>query len=164
MKHLNFSSSFSVLPNKSFCNIPPLLLLYTEKTSINYLSNIILWNDLNLTSIYTFKDLIKTVPVQYIPIKQTIKINFLDCTPDKITVYDSILDYDGNLMYSQKETILSYLTPNNKMYEYILPENVASLFSSQYKENKFDIRGITLKAFFEENECDYIFLIKTDPL
>lgn len=177
MKHFNYflilllsvmlvgcSNTISNKDGKSFYNIPPTLLLYTNNISISYVPNIILWNDSISTSVYTFKDLINTVPISYIPINETINFNFLESTPDKIIISDLILNDTGTNMYSDKETIYSCLTLDNNIFKYALPENQASLFNSQSQENRFDIRGITAKVFWGTNECEYIFLIKTDPL
>lgn len=111
----------------------------------------------------TFQTLMKNkTDLPYIEIGSTAEIAFNGTVPDHFTVTDILVDETGNRVYDQKVDSTVPVTAGNQKYTFPITKNWASLLSSQYVDNKKDLRGYRMTASWGANECEYAFIIQTD--
>ncbi len=121
------------------------------------------WNGAAIDRADTFQTLVKNKTAQpYIEIGSTAEIAFHGTMPDHFTVTDILIDETGNRVYDKKVDSTVPVTAANQKYTFPITKNWASLLSSQYVDNKKDLRGYRMTASWGANECEYAFIIQTD--
>lgn len=100
--------------------------------------------------------------VKRIKFDDKVYLDFGSNRPDKLSIKDRLLNSNGEILYTDKETIeVSFKKENNKFY-FTVKKHPASAFSSVYMKNKTDFRGFSIKATWGKKEFVYAFVIKTD--
>ena len=102
--------------------------------------------------------------IEYIDIGKKVVLDFGDRIPEKVVVYDHLLNSEGKIMYTEKEISEVTVTEENNKYYFEVPYNMASLLSSYYEENKKDFRGFKVIASWSWGDTEelYAFVIKSD--
>lgn len=100
--------------------------------------------------------------IKYIKNDEKVYLDFGSNPPDKLFIKDSLLNSNGEYLYSDKETITVPFTNESNKFYFIVKKHPASGLSSIYMENKIDFRGLKIKASWGKNEYVYVFVIKTD--
>lgn len=121
------------------------------------------WNG----SVYDREDIFKTIfkknmDIPFIEIGETAEIEFKDNPPEKLQVYDILLDDTGGQIYGDEMIINIPVELKDGKASFELNTHMASYLSSLYVEDKKDIRGFKMIASWVDNECEYGFIIKTD--
>ncbi len=100
--------------------------------------------------------------ITYINIGETVTLDFGDNYPDNISIEDILLNSSGEQMYSDKEIIDVPYSNENSKYYFEVKKHWASYLSSQYVENKLDIRGLLVRAYSKNSEHVYVFVFSTN--
>ncbi len=118
---------------------------------------------------YDFKDLFKggnsSSDLIYVPPGETVTIDSSRNIPENdITLYDVILDENGNERYTDKEVKSYKLQANGGSVAFELKENTAASLSSDSSsyEKGGIIRGFCFVTKDEDKDNLYRFVIKTD--
>lgn len=115
----------------------------------------------------TFKTLMKkSSDIPYFHLGDMISIQFKKNEPDEITVMESILTAGGDYKYSDRTEKKVVLNQEDKIYSFQLEPNTASYLSSDlsdYDQGK-SIRGFRIVCSWGANECEYGFILRTDPM
>lgn len=141
---------------------PPELTITVGDKEIEYISAKNKWNG----NIYDREDTFVTILKEQkdIPIFENgsiVEIAFERNSPDKFAVMDILIDENGRQIYTDKENKNIPVELNNGKYSFKIEKHFASFLSSYYEPDKKDIRGFRMVASWEENECEYAFVIKT---
>ena len=144
---------------------PPNITITIGDKEIKYIIAKNQWDGAKYDREDTFKTILKKdseADISYIEIGKTVVISFNNYPPTKFTVYDILIDKNGNQMYSNKEITNVPIELKKGKYSFEVKKHPASFLSSKHEENKIDIRGFRIIASWGENECEYAFIIRTD--
>ncbi len=148
--------------NKS-SNQPPKISIVSGDTNIDYAVGMNSWND----SKDTFDTIMKedSKKLKYINLNEEININFNGDPPDTVKLYDNILDDKGKIKYWIPEIKEIPIEVVDGKCKFILDVNYAVAFSSNLDDYKpgAAIRGFKLICTWAENECEYGFIVRSDP-
>ena len=146
---------------------PPKILITSEDKEIHYVIGLNQWNG----SIYDREDTFQTImkkdsgiEVTYIKLGETIQIQFIGTAPDKLQLEDCILKEDGMPKYTEKEVNEIPVKLTNGKLTFKLDAHMAAMLSSNSKDYEpgNTIRGFRLICNWDNNECEYGFVIRTD--
>ncbi|MCB2291349.1 hypothetical protein LGK97_16605 [Clostridium sp. CS001] len=144
---------------------PPKLSITISEKQLEYVVGENKWNGSIYNREGTFQTILKKGSkneIPYIEIGNTATISFTNNPPEKFTISDILIDENGNQRYSNKEIINIPVELKDGMGSFEIKKHLASGLSSYYVEGKTDIRGFRMIATWEENECEYAFIIRTD--
>lgn len=100
--------------------------------------------------------------VEYVPVGETVTLDFGSRGPSSVVVSDILLDPSGVPMYSDKEVVDTPLASKDATYSFLLERHPASDLSSRYSEDAKAYRGFAITAHWGEEAHDYFFVIMTD--
>lgn len=102
---------------------------------------------------------------QYLEIGSEITIEFEGQQPDAVQITDAVLTESGKLKYADAVTKQVEFTRQEETFSFPLADHVAVYLSSDLAdyEPKSVLRGFKLLCTWGENECEYAFIIRTDP-
>jgi hypothetical protein len=144
---------------------PPEITVQYGETNINYVVGLSSWDGVDYDREDSFNRIMQNNDFETLPyIELYSEIIFrIDekNVPEKMVLYEYVLDGNGNNGYAYREILFSL---ENGKGSFILDTHIAALLSSSSKENKPDttIRGLKLICTWGENECEYAFIINTD--
>lgn len=94
-----------------------------------------------------------------------ITVEFLGGSPDSVTLRDEVLSADGRRKYDEKVTKASELAVRDGAISFSLEPHFAVYLSSSTEDYEPGavIRGFKLSCSWGENECEYAFVLRTDP-
>ncbi len=131
---------------------------------IEYVVGKNIWNGAIFDREDTFQTILKQssgIEIPIIDIDEFATIKFINNTPDKITVYDILIDENGNQIYTDNSTAIIPVKLNNNQCTFKISKHIASYLSSYYEHNQINYRGFRVVANWGENECEYGFIIRT---
>lgn len=145
-----------------FMKEPPELSVTIEGNEIKYISAKNKWNG----SIYDREDTFVSILENQkdIPIFENgsvIEIAFENNPPVEFKVLDILIDENGRQIYTDKEIKDIPAILINGKCSFKLEKHFASSLSSYYEPEKKEMRGFRMIASWEENECEYAFVIKS---
>jgi len=152
--------------NVTLTNQPEILITSGDK-EIPYVAGLNQWNG----SIYDREDTFQTImkkesgiKVPYIQLGETIQIEFKGVAPDKLKLKDYILKENGIPKYTEKEENEIPAKLVNGKLTFKLGVHMAAMLSSNSKDYEpgNTIRGFRLICNWDNNECEYGFVIRTD--
>lgn len=145
-------------------NKPPDITVTADKEEINWIVAKNEWDgaiyDREDTFISLFKQYDEFV---YFPVGTEIEIKFKGQMPDTVTLTDCCLSEDGAQRFYYTQSIELEVVGNKAGFT--LPENLATLVSSipsDYEAGS-QIRGFRMTCTWGRNECEYAFVLMTDP-
>lgn len=161
------AESLSKTVNKSAPNNPPEILITAGHKEIPYVIGLNEWNGAKYDREATFQTIMKkdsSIEIPYIPLDETIQIEFKGIVPDELQLRDYILKKDGTPKYTEKEVNEIPVKLVDGKMAFKLQEHMAAMLSSNTKDYEpgNTIRGFTLTCKWGDNECEYGFIIKTD--
>lgn len=146
---------------------PPEITVKINNQSIETKSGLNQWNGL----VYDRKDIFKAIikknsDIPYFHLGDMISIQFKQNQPDEITVMNYILTARGDYKYSDRTEEKVTLNQEDKIYSFQLEPHSASYLSSDLSdyERRKSIRGFRIVCSWGENECEYGFILRTDPV
>jgi hypothetical protein len=145
-------------------NKPPDITVTADGQDLNWIVAKNEWNGAMYDREDTFISLFKQYDAfVYFPIGTEIEIEFKGKMPDTVTLTDYCLAKDGTQRFYYTQVI--ELTFVGKKASFTLPENMATLVSSipsDYEAGS-QIRGFRMTCAWADNECEYAFVVLTDP-
>lgn len=148
-------------------NEPPDIQVIAGAKEINWGWTILKWDSQEPPSANPLKDFVTDDSIKeapYIEIGKIIDVAFSSNPPESITVTETLLDEQGNLKYTEKETVEIPVELNNGNFSITIADHPASALNSFYEDNKKDLRGYRMTATWGDNVCQYVFIIKTDAV
>jgi hypothetical protein len=143
---------------------PPDITVTADGKDINWIVAKNEWNGAMYDREDTFVSLFKQYDeFQYFPIGAEIEITFKGRVPDTVTLTDCCLGDDGSQRFYYTQEIELEFTGRKAVFT--LPVNTATLVSSipsDYRAGS-QIRGFRMKCSWGRNECEYAFVLLTDP-
>lgn len=103
-----------------------------------------------------------SMDIQYLKVGDVVTLNFGHNKPDTISLKDSVLNQNGDVKYSYRETLEVPLRKEHGKYKFTINKHIASYLDSSHIENKKVYRGFSLTATWGEEEYRYAFVVKTD--
>lgn len=100
--------------------------------------------------------------IKYIKPGRKITINFANNPPDKISMKNSVLNSNGEIMYTERETMDVPLSKANNEYYFNVQTHMASLYNCSYDTNRKDFIGYVAEMTWGEISYVSVFVIKTD--
>jgi len=155
---------FASLLTSCSMNRPPDITVTADKEEIDWIVAKNEWDGAMYDREDTFISLFKQYDgFLYFPIGTEIEIEFKGQIPDTVTLTDCCLDEDGTQRFYYTQDIeLEFI---GKKASFSLPENMATLVSSipsDYEAGS-QIRGFRMICTWGRNECEYAFVLLTDP-
>lgn len=141
---------------------PPKISITIGDKVMEYMSAKNKWNGNTYdreNALYTIVKDSKDIPV--IEDGSTVEIAFKSNPPDKFKVLDILIDENGRQIYTDKEIKNIPVELKNGKCSFKIEKHFASYLSSHYEPDKKDIREFRMIASWGENECEYVFVIKT---
>lgn len=123
------------------------------------------WNGIVHTRDDIFQTIVYGNELPYFRKNEVFHIALDGAVPDSVVLYDDVLNEDGSLRYTRRETqIMPFELIENKG-SFTLGTNPAALLSSNSADYEpgATIRGFRLKCTWGKNVCEYAFIIRTDP-
>lgn len=158
-------SILSGCQSKTIPTEPPDIQVVVDKENINSGWTILKWDNQELQAGNGLKDFVTSSTGEEIPyyeIGKTIEVRFSSNPPDNLVITESLIDENGNLKYTDKETKEIPVELKSGKCSFEIAQHSASGLSSYHEESKKDIHGFRLTARWGENVCQYVFCIKTD--
>lgn len=144
---------------------PPDIHISIDEKSVNSGWSIIKWDG----TVYEKSDQLtnfiqdsKEPEISYFEIGKLVEISFSVNPPDKILITSTLLTEGGGQLYTDKEILNIATDYKNGNCKFEIPMHPASALSSLALEGKTDIQGYRILASWGENECEYVFVIRTD--
>jgi hypothetical protein len=122
------------------------------------------WNGSMYDREDTFQSILKVgsgIEIPYIEFGKIGVINFKNNPPDKLTISDILIDKNGNKMYSTPIINIPFELKDGK-YSFEIKQNMETALDSYFEPNMTYLRGFRMTASWDQNECEYAFIIKTD--
>ena len=144
---------------------PPKITITAAGTEIDYTVGLNRWNNTFYDREGTFQTIMKgkaKTDLPYVKLNTELHIEFKGTTPDSVKLEDHILNADGNMKYKEIQTIP--IEFKNDKGSFILVSNPAALLSSDSSDYEpgASIRGFRLICKWDENECEYAFIIRSN--
>lgn len=143
---------------------PPVITITNANMQLDYNIAKKVWRDEVYVGEDPFKAMLLNVSldkIRYLEIGSTIKLNFMNRPPSKISVSDILLDKTGKLVVSENALNEDHFSSSSEIYSFVVNQNLASEISSYYVKNENIIRGLRVTATWGFNQCEYDFVIKT---
>lgn len=144
---------------------PPKLTITIGDKKLDYVVEKNQWNGSTYDREGVFQTILKKgskSEIPYIEIGNTATISFINNPPKKFTIWDILINENGNQRYSDKARINIPVELKDGKGSFEIKKHLASGLDSYYVEGKTDIRGFSMIATWGENECEYAFIIRTD--
>ena len=158
-----FSASYSQPDEPT----PPKIIVTVNGKAIEYVVGLNKWNGVIYQNINNFQTIMKEdsgTEILYVKLWETILIEFKENAPKKTKLYDKLLKPDGSNKYEDKITMKLPVKFVDGKSSFKLESQMASQLSSYSKdyEDGNTLRGFRLICTWGENECEYVFVIRTD--
>ena len=143
---------------------PPVITITNANMQLDYIMAKKVWRDEVYGGEDPFKAMLLNVSldkIRYLEIGSTIKLNFMNRPPCKISVSDILLDKTGKLVISENALLDDRFSSSSEIYSFVVSQNLASEISSYYEKNENIIRGLRVTATWGLKQCEYDFVIKT---
>ena len=112
----------------------------------------------------TFKTLLNKQSIEgisYIEIGEIAHIDFKNYPPDELMIDSILLNENGNPIYEDMNVNIIPALNKDNSYSFEINKHMASYLSSMYIEGQTYIIGYRMTAFWDDNECEYGFIIRT---
>lgn len=162
---LGLMISCSTKTNYKNSSEPPEISVKSNNIDIQYVVGKNIWNGSIYDRLDNFQAIMNDNSVEdliYIPIGEEIEVDFKGYIPDTVEVVDEVVDNLGNVIFNNSTKSISMKLKDGKG-SFIIEEHPAILLSSNSKA--FDdgvLRGIRVTCKWDDNECEYAFIIKTN--
>ncbi len=147
---------------------PPSINISISGQSLDYIVQTTQWNGTGNKNDNVYGEIMRrnySIPTVIINDKdiKSVRVDFGDSIPDSIKVSDSMLDRNGNKLYTDKEIIdRAVEIIDNSRVEFQLEQHIAYYLSSNMEDYKKDwYRLFKITCIWGSNECEYSFLINT---
>ena len=146
---------------------PPEIKIIAGNSEMAYVVEKITWNGEKIEEEDRFISLMQNQTVTdlaYIKLNETMQFEFDGKAPDSLSLTDQILNQDGSVKYTEKETRTVSLQEKNGGWECTLGVNPAVHLSSNSADYEAGatIRGFRLLCVWGKNECEYVFILRSD--
>ena len=160
-KFLTIFLLFTLVLEYSGCNTNnQTLRIVVNKKDIQYIQakDLKEGDPANVFKLLLDKDASSTV--EYIKIGEKVTLDFGDKYPDKIIMDDTLLRSNGEMLYTNKETVATPLEAQDTKYYFYVKKHKWSTLNS--KSSNTDLRGFRIIASWDNTEYIFAFVIKTD--
>jgi hypothetical protein len=145
---------------------PSSLQITVGKSVLSYVVGLNQWNESEYDREDNFKLIMKGVLASDLPLielGETISIEFLGQVPDSTMLTECLLQSDGTQKFTIEDTI--DIDFSSGQGSFILEKNMSVAFSSNSADFMpgASIRGFRLICKWGNNECEYAFVIRSDP-
>lgn len=146
---------------------PPKIVVKTAKGEASYAVRLLQWNGKEYQDETDFQTITnqETKPtIPYIPLKDEVVIEFQGEMPKEATLNNRILTREYLPRYGEKITQENAITIQNQQITFQQIGNVASGLSSNLADYQPGavLQGYVLRCKWGKNECEYLFIIRTD--
>lgn len=143
---------------------PPGILITIGDKEIEYVIGKNKWDGAIFDREDTFQTILRKdsgIEIPFIEIGEIGTIDFKENIPTDLKIWDVLIDENGEKIYNDEVIMDVPIVIQGGKYSFEIEQHMASYLSSLYEEGKSYFRGFRVITAWDENECEYGFVIET---